>query len=490
MQNQSHFLIVFAFLITGFVFFPVVQKFWGVSSIYDHQRLANIFLLIVTTLTFLINKTLQHQWIKTWNKLPGFIRSGLFFILITGLILTLFSPYPIWALVDIGQFMLFFVLIIVTATIVSQYNIILKKILLMLVVAFAFLFLFQTVSSFIHSYTITYPELPRTDTLIGAYSFSHIRFFNQIQTITLPLLGVAVIYSTKINKTATAITFVLLCGWWLLVFISGARGTLLSASAGIVIAGFLIYRYKSDWFKVQFFSFLTGAAVYLLFFSSVEAEGTGRALTREGVGRLVYWEKTISGILEKPILGYGAMQSSIEGLGLHGHNYFLTISYEWGLPIALLITAILGYSLYKFYIKIKEVEESGDKLQKVFHTGLLASLIAIWIHSLFSDLFKTPIAQIWIVLCIGYAIGIYYQSKEYLETKPAYNWKFSALVTATLFIFLWSVYPSASSYKERQTEYVEQYNPPHFRPRFWHQGKIGWSDKQKNQEIIDKYNNQ
>lgn len=482
-------IIILSILIIGYlVFFPLVQQYLDLSKLYDHKRLINSSLITLTALTFLFSRNLQQHWILTWNTFSIFVRTSFTVILGIGLISTILSPLPIWALLEITHYCLLFVLMVGISMLVQQYPSLMKQILLLACTAFAFIFLFQTGYSFIKTFIITYPHVPRSDTFIGAFSFSYIRIFNQIQTFTLPLLGVAVIYCTKINKAAVITTFLLLCGWWLLVFISGARGTILAATAGITIGGFLIYRFNSNWLKVQLFAFLIGAAGYYLFFYS--AGETARSITREGSsGRLNWWLPTAMETFEKPIFGYGPMHSSIEGLGLHGHNYFLTMSYEWGIPAALLFTAVLGFSLFKFYKRInneQQVEE--DKFDKVFKTGLLASLVAFWIQSLLEGLLSPPLTQIWLAFLLGTAIGLYYKGIwQSPKINPSYNWKFSTFILSTLVIFIWSVYPSITNFEERQREYVERYDARVLWPRFWQQGKIGWEDEQKNQEIIKKY---
>lgn len=468
-------------------FFSFLQYYINLADLYDHKRLASIFLLVATGVVLIANRVLQSQCLRLWKLFPSTIRGVFFIILCLGSLSALWAEFPSLAWLDITQFCLLFLFILVVALAVREYPIYARYLLLLIAVGFAILFLMRFSFSFIKTYVAVYPLIPRGDTFVGAYSFVYIRMFNHLQTITLPLLGTAVFYAQKRSKVLGVIIFLLLSGWWMLVFISGARGTLLASLVGIGLVSLLFFRSIWPWLKIQLIGFTLGAVGYLSVFGFSFSESTGRAITRtSSSGRLDFWWEMMLGILQQPILGYGPMQSSIKGLGLHGHNYFLTMAYEWGLPAAILLTGILGYGLYFFFKKIKS-EELGKK-EQIFRIGLMATLISIWVHSLLAGIINAPMSQIWVALCLATAIGIYYQDIPMTEeTGTKYNWKFSLFAVISLCVFLWSVYPTVFTFNQRQEKFIEYYGHTTLWPRFWQQGKIGWEDSEKNKEILERY---
>lgn len=478
------FILLGGLLLFYLMFFPFLQYYLSLSDLYDHKRLGSIILLMSTGIVLILSVSLQSRLLDLWRRFPFKVQVAFWAILCWGVLSVFLAEFSMWSLLDLTQFCLLFILILTIAVGVRENPSYFKYLILVVSVGFAVLFLIRFSVIFINSYADIYPLVPRGDTFIGAYSFVYIRIFNHLQTITLPLLGIAVFFTQKRSKILGTVVFLVLSGWWMIVFVSGARGTLLASLGGIGLVSLLCYRSIWPWLKIQLISFALGAVGYLSVFGIPFSESTGRAITRTtSSGRLDFWWEMTLGILQQPFWGYGPMQSSIKGLGLHGHNYFITIAYEWGLPAAILLTGILGYGLYRFYKKGRL--ETVQK-EQIFKLGLLVTLISVWIHSLFAGIINAPMSQVWVALCLGTAIGIYYQDSP-LTSVYKYNWKLAIFVTASLCFFLWSVYPTVFTYKQRQQEFIERYGHTTLWPRFWQQGKIGWEDKEKNDEMIKKY---
>jgi uncharacterized membrane protein len=101
------------------------------------------------------------------------------------------------------------------------------------------------------------------------------------------------------------------------------------------------------------------------------------------------------------------------------------------------------------------------------------------------------LSQVWVALCIGTAIGLYYYKEnrkgDFGLPEISYNWKFGSFILISLSVFLTSLYPSATTFKSDRSAYIKETNENVLRPRYWHQGKIEWEDIEKRQKILENH---
>jgi hypothetical protein len=107
--------------------------------------------------------------------------------------------------------------------------------------------------------------------------FDNWRFLNYTQTTVLPLLGLLLVIDLPGNdvhqqtgqRSASLIFFwknyhhwlwwYATSAWWMLVFVSGARGTLMGIGAGTIAAWFLLRKRAWPWCRVMLLTALLGA---------------------------------------------------------------------------------------------------------------------------------------------------------------------------------------------------------------------------------------
>ena len=120
--------------------------------------------------------------------------------------------------------------------------------------------------------------------------------------------------------------------------------------------------------------------------------------------RIEIFSKTLKMISVKPFLGWGAStfpfiyliyKGSFESQ--HAHNLFLQLTYEFGIPVSLVLTTMVILLLIKSWAKIKSLNNSSNNLINM--TWISASIICILFH--FSDITYYDLRAsllIWILL--------------------------------------------------------------------------------------------
>jgi hypothetical protein len=248
--------------------------------------------------------------------------------------------------------------------------------------------------------------------------FSNIRFFNHVQTSTLPLL---ILLCCLTPRTAKLRWFWLAVAtyWWMALFATNGRGTLLGVVAGCMITAVLAWRRSVPYLRRVAMTAILGLLAYFLFLVVVPAligvQGMSslsrtveRTTTDPTSGRWPLWHLAIELIAEHPWLGAGPLHfahyNGQQNMAAHPHNWVLQIAAEWGLPalLCLLIAVAAGVrGLLRAGARIDR-DDAGN--QAVF-SALLVTAVAILVDGLVSGIFVMPQSQLAIALYLGCAIG-------------------------------------------------------------------------------------
>jgi hypothetical protein len=96
------------------------------------------------------------------------------------------------------------------------------------------------------------------------FGFDNYRFFNHVQTITLPLLALLISRraGTKPNIFAWAVTSI----WWALLFVTAGRGTFIGLVAGVLVSWGFLRKAALPWCRIMLWSALIGLGIYILFY--------------------------------------------------------------------------------------------------------------------------------------------------------------------------------------------------------------------------------
>ena len=127
------------------------------------------------------------------------------------------------------------------------------------------LYIFQALVAYVSALVIGQQPDPR-DLIVG---FDNYRFFNHVQTISLPLIGTLAIRRFKLGASAyfnPTFWFVVLLLWWMLTFVSAGRGTFLGVWSGMLVVLAFRPRQAWPWFRTMSLSCAAGLAAYLFFY--------------------------------------------------------------------------------------------------------------------------------------------------------------------------------------------------------------------------------
>jgi O-antigen ligase len=248
--------------------------------------------------------------------------------------------------------------------------------------------------------------------------FSNIRFFNHVQTSTLPLL-ILLCCLTPRTSTRRWLWLAVTTYWWMALFATNGRGTLLGMAAGCAAAAVLVRRRAMPYLRQFAITAALGLLAYFLFLTVVPAllgvEGMSsflyaaeRTAADPTSGRWPLWHLAIALIAQHPWLGVGPMHfAHYTGhlhIAAHPHDWVLQIAAEWGLPALLCLLIAVAFGLRALLRTGAHIGRDDAGNQAIF-SALLMGAVAILVDGLVSGLFVMPQSQLAIVLYLGCAIG-------------------------------------------------------------------------------------
>jgi O-antigen ligase len=249
-------------------------------------------------------------------------------------------------------------------------------------------------------------------------NFSNYRFFNHVQTVTLPLLVLLFMLTPRASRLRW-VWFALAAFWWAMLGVTAARGTVFGLLAGC--AGILVLRRGQCRRFVQWMALtaLAGAALYLVLFMLVPTlAGMGafgefssvveRTVADPASGRERLWRRAFELIAAQPWLGVGPLHFAHHAadvhIGAHPHNWALQFAVEWGLPALFLLVAAIGCGA-RGLLRAGRRIAAGDEPNQLMFAAFAATGLAILADGLLSGLIVMPQSQLVIVVYLGCAIG-------------------------------------------------------------------------------------
>jgi putative inorganic carbon (hco3(-)) transporter len=327
---------------------------------------------------------------------------------------------------------------------------------------------------------ITGTGLDPTDLAAGYLNY---RFFNHIQTVTIPLLAFITLRRETPASVRGAAWFALVVNA-AFVFGLGARGT----AAGIVIAAIASALLADRQVQLKLVlrlaaGGLAGLALYGLFFwwlpaafDAPLAQPLHRSMASlsSDSARMGLWRLAWDDILRAPWLGIGPMHYAHEPnpKAAHPHNAFLQIAAEWGVPMLLLVCAVLTYGVHRL---IRAVRCCADEQKKIEGVALLTACLAVIFDASVSGNIVMPVPQMWIAFCAAWAIGwacTLERTDGPVGSRPApFTTPVALAFLASQIWLLVSVWPEASDLPAH-FEHVHRdiVHNAKMNPRFWSDG--------------------
>jgi len=316
----------------------------------------------------------------------------------------------------------------------------------------------------------------------GFLNFAHVRFFNHLQTWSLPLLIFGYLYyKDKIIPGLRYLLLFFISSWWMLVFAADARGTMLSSAVSLLVVGIVFKKQLLPFLKIYGTTALAGLALYIVLFLLPATEAR-EIMTRFGdSGRLKVWLFSLEQIANNPWLGLGPMHFSYMGNDppwSTPHNLLLQSAAEWGLPAVFLFGGLCLYAYYRFVRQSFVLSrKETDSMLIYLRIALLASITAALVHSMFSGIFNSSLSQLLgaIILAAGFGEYYRYEGKSFYVERQKRSLALYVLMLVLLINTSYVGYKVASDIpklEERKTDYMQRYRSLTLYPRFWNQGMI------------------
>ena len=450
-------------------------------DLYNDKRLLQVGILIVGAGTLLAVGPARRRWLSTFRALPRVARWGLCVVLGLGLLSAAWAPSPGSAALEVGHFVLLFVLAGIVAAAVRRAPEYAEALLLGAVVLGAGLYAVHFGVSY--GLSVAWPALEvGRETISG---FGNIRHFNQYQTWTLPLLGGAVLALPRRWRAARCSVFGLVALWWTLVLASDVRGTMVAMALASVIVWVLFRQASHRWLGVQGMALLVGGGLYIVLFSLIGGATPEVAdrLAEEGgyAWRLQRWTTCLEMVSAHPWLGAGPMHFAWAPFriapGAHPHNAVLQWAAEWGVLSTLIMSGLVVWGGGRWLGQEMGEASSATPRSNAVRIGLVAAVLAGAAHAMVSGLLVTPVSQIFLALFGGWAWGRY----QHDRASPTVPSRSAQLVLCVVLIGAIGIVGERSlrdlsTVEERQSASVEAADRLGFSPRYWQQGYIGVRD--------------
>ena len=418
----------------------------------------------------------------TFSRLPPLSKRLLLTILLLGITSTaIHNTHYKQSLLELGLFVLLFINILSVASIYPQLKDRFHKIILSCLLLTAGLHIVTAIGGYVATLIEPIKLVPHELFL----NFSNPRFFNQLQSWTLPLIVLPILCLPQEKPYYKYFYISVAVGWWLLLFISGGRGTLLSISIAFILT-IIIYRIHAKyWIKWQLISATSAFLLYLMLFYAVPMFSSTdsktmldySALRHTGAnysgGRVNLWLNSLKPLQDDFLLGVGPMNLACGTANYyptdaaHPHNALIQIAVEWGLPAALLGIFLFAWGCWCWIKKDKQFQKNEDcKNHQLISIALFSSLITAALHALFSGIIVMPHSQVTMVLVLGWMLGIYFHPQKQLAPPPTLtSAAFMTLTLISLFFLLIGMYPAMTTFSLDEMTISQL-------PRFWQQGQF------------------
>lgn len=462
------------------LFFAVAPHFdlLPMFARFNEARILELLLLVATCCCFAGHPALRAKWLDVFDTLPKPSKLLMLAVVLLGCISATQAAYPAFAGLEVALFVLLFGATLCLAVCRRELGETFDRVMLLAIIVMSL----PCFTAFLSNYLFALFGEVGFERDILFENYANVRFFNQLQGWTLSLIVVPLLLYPGRPSWQKIICAIAAINWWLLLFVSGGRGTVLSALVAFPVTR-LIYGAKArHWFRWQIVTALTGFVLYLVLilllpavlelnFNAAQIGLLGRNITYSN-GRFELWTIALEMIVNSPWLGVGPMHYAANPtiLYAHPHNAPLQLAAEWGIPVALLVLVLFIWGAVRWVLRSKvsaATEDDGNLRVAVFGALLTSAL-----YSLFDGVIVMPISQIMLVLIIGWMLGLL--TPQTMHCKPVARFRQLVLILSFAVVLtgvLRPLFPSVFCLEELQRKY-DQANPkaPYLKTRFWQQG--------------------
>lgn len=463
-----------------YVFLALNVDFAPGLTWHDGQRLAELALLAFMVFALGVPE-IRVSAAGMWMALPHRIRMMLFAVIALGLMSAVHAMLWRWALLEWATLLL---LLVLTLGIAAGRRACGKRLDMLLIAG-----LYAAAAAYVAKVVVVYWAMLTVGAEYGqAFNvrelfpgFSNIRFFGHVQTMLLPFLFLPLVWCRSFR-------YRLLFGlvplvWWMLVVASGTRGTWVALIMGMTSTLIFGGRTGHRWCKWQVAGLGGGLVLYGIFVLLVpdifgqqaaflhRVEDITSLSRREVIWAAAYWFGH-----DNPMLGVGPMHFAYYGnvVAAHPHNAILQFFSEWGIPAAVLMTAVFVAGGWAFSHHVRRAVKEYDEDKGLMAVALLAAVTGAAAQAMVDGVLVMPVSQVTLALLCGWSLGFYFAGRGDVAECGA-----TGTISATIIIILaagcmiYGVLPEIGDLSEREEKYLASHPPGTILlPRFWAQGWI------------------
>lgn len=404
---------------------------------YDQQRVVQTAFLLAAGLLLAIGPGFAGALKPLANARASYFLAA---FLLLGLGSSLFAYFPRYAFYEVANFALLLIIALSLAHQLARDYARTLPLLLKLIALGCAVYAFRLAVVYVAA--ITLGSQPSIVALVPG--FGNYRFFNHVQTLTLPLLVLLFVLpgtGTRLKWSAFALAAL---SWAYLILCVG-RGGVLGLCAGAMGAMMLRRGTARAYCGAMLLSALAGAAIYLVFHRWIpgayglapfgELAQLGERTMKDPTSlRLPLWGRALDMMASHPWLGVGPLHFAHPGLdpvrNAHPHDWLLQIGAEWGLPALLCFCCAIAASLIRLLRSAARLAPEDRGNQSILAAWLTIG-VAVLVDGLVSGLLVVPLSQLFIALYIALALAWVWSLEGIVPTaRPSLSRRLAAALLA------------------------------------------------------------
>ncbi|MBT8398934.1 MAG: O-antigen ligase family protein [Rhodothermia bacterium] len=459
---------------------------YGAVRLYDLKRVLEVALLVTACATIALIPVARRSWLLTWRSLSVTSRLLVLLLVLVGLVSAAQSTDVQMGVLEVVHLALLAVFVLLVASCFQRDPKLATQILAWVLFVAAGVYTFWFLKDYLFSqlglaYSFRRGQINALWPNGEFLGYAHPRFFNQVQTILIPVLALPVLWGDRGSYPARYLLLLVLMLWWTMVFASGSRGTIVSCGVAFVATAPFFWRSSLRYYVLNILAFIGGLTLFWIMFKVLgdAPESIDQRNVTTSSERFNLWRHAIEMFRSDPVLGAGPMQyaSMHATWGVHPHNALMQFLSEWG-GVATAIVAFLAFRGVGSFVKLSKSQGRGS-VGPFTIAAVTTSALAAMAHAMLSGVIVMPASQVSLILILGWSIGLCLGPQCTPDGRVGgHRWRASATIitAATLIAAIGAeTHLTIRSFEKRNTlrEAASEYAPGHKRlPRFWLWGCI------------------
>lgn len=308
--------------------------------------------------------------------------------------------------------------------------------------------------------------------------FANLRHFSDVAVGLMPLALLYIVSRPRPSMIAAVLCFLPLSFWWYLLFLSEGRAGILSLIMAMVIA-LALFRQSAYWPVATLFGASLAGLAGWWFVNPLRRTVEGQEIIfRRDVtsdnNRFDLWRTAIEYSLENFPFGIGPMQFAGDGRlsYAHAHNIILNTAAEWGLPIAIMLLALILYGCWKIYRRSQVIPDQD----KPIYACLVMAFVGVIVNVQFAGAHIFPLSSLVMALAIGLVFG-YRDSHQPLPQRHVGPVPIQAtlLWAGMMLMMAYLLHAGMELYwlsLDSRLLCMQEVGRAYLYPRFWAQGRL------------------